>query len=240
MSFIVTGGHSPIAIAISRELSKRSKVFHLSRSTDSSLLRETQEYGNIILEEWDLGQTSDCLTKLKAKLDTEKIEGMVFAHRYREAEQDSLDQFIVEVQTPHSMIKFYSGYEANEGGSIVLITSPAAQYILPDQSFDYHASKAAITQLIRYAAINYVGAGNRFNGVSPGAFISKERSRGYYETHPERLNAIKEFVPLKRMGNVSEIASVVSFLCSEDSSYVNGEIINIDGGYTNMEPSFLL
>lgn len=240
MAYIVTGGHSPIALAISRELSQRSRVFHLTRNIDSMLLNETQESRNIILEEWDLTNIADCITKLELKLKNEIIDGIVFAHRYKGIEQDFLNQFTVEVQTPHQMVKLYSSYSGKTGGSVVFLTSPAAYCVVPDQDFAYHASKAAIAQLVKFAAIKYIDNGHRFNGVSPGGFISKERSRKYYETHPDKLSAINEFLPLKRMGSVSEIASVVSFLCSENSSYINGEIIKVDGGYTNMEPSSFL
>ena len=240
MAYIVTGGHSPIALAISRDLSLHSRVFHLTRKVDSLLVDETRESKNIILEEWDLTNISECTTKLKSKMKSEIIDGIVFAHRYRGLEQDSLSQFIVEVQAPHQMVKLYSSHGEKTGGSVVFLTSPAAYCVVPDQDFAYHASKAAIAQLVKFAAIKYTAKGHRFNGVSTGAFISKERSRKYYESNPDKLSAINEFLPLKRMGGVSEVASVVSFLCSEKSSYINGEIIKVDGGYTNMEPSSLL
>lgn len=240
MAYIVTGGHSPIAIAISRELSLHSKVFHLTRKVDSLLLDEARENKNIILEEWDLVDSSECISKLKLKMKSETIDGIVFAHRYRGLEQDSLSQFIVEVQVPHQMVKLYCSDSEKSGGSVVFLTSPAAYCVVPDQDFAYHASKAAIAQLVKFAAIKYNEKGHRINGVSPGAFISKERSRMYYESNPDRLSAINAFIPLKRMGGVSEVASVVSFLCSENSSYINGEIIKVDGGYTNMESSSLL
>ena len=74
----------------------------------------------------------------------------------------------------------------------------------------------------------------RVNGINPGSFVYKERAADFYKQNPAVIEAVKQSVPLGRMANVEEIASVASFLLSESSSYINGEIINIDGGISNL------
>jgi len=240
MSYIVSGGHSPIAISISKKLSLKSKVFHLTRTIDKELIHQLQDRsGSIILEEWDLSKTEDCLFKLRNKLDEEPIDGIIFAHRYREESSDNLKQFIVEVETPFQLVKTYGSLNLPQV-NVVFITSPADKHILSDQPFAYHANKAAITQLIRYSAVNYRGRSYRFNGVSPGGFIRKERSELFYKLNPNLVNSINNFIPLGRLGETSEIASVVDFLLSDGASYINGEIITIDGGYSVMEAAYKL
>jgi NAD(P)-dependent dehydrogenase (short-subunit alcohol dehydrogenase family) len=240
MSFIVTGGHSPIAIAISKNLSKRSSVFHLTRKSDETLQSAFANHANIILEEWDLERTDDCLEKLKRLLILENIEGIIFAHRYRSERVEPITQYVIEVETPFQLLRHYCENYTGQNGSAVILTSPAGESVVPDQSFNYHASKAALSQLVKYAAIHFKEKGVRTNGISPGAFIEKERSRKFYEANIERLEEIKAFIPLRRLGTADEIANLVSYLCSENSSYINGVIIKIDGGYSNMEPSYTL
>jgi NAD(P)-dependent dehydrogenase (short-subunit alcohol dehydrogenase family) len=240
MSFIVTGGHSPIAIAISKSLSKRSSVFHLTRTCDETLRGAFANYANIISEEWDLEQTDECLEKLKRLLTLENIEGIIFAHRYRSESINPITQFVIEVETPFQLLRHYCANYTGQNGSAVILTSPAGESVLPDQSFNYHASKAALNQLVKYAAIHFKDKGVRTNGISPGAFIEKERSRKFYEANKERLEEIKGFIPLRRLGTADEIANLVSYLCSDNSSYINGAIIKIDGGYSNMEASYTL
>jgi len=240
MAYVVTGGHSPIAIAISKSLSSKTTVFHVSSKIDLELQATFAEHSEIVLEKWDLEQTTECLEKFKQLLSHENVEGVIFAHRYRSQMHDAIKQFVTEVETPHQLIKHYCENYSGQFGSVILFTSPAADSIIPDQDFSYHASKAALNQLVKFAAIKFSDRGVRTNGVCPGAFIEKERSRKVYSENPKRLEDIKEFIPLSRMGTLDEIADVVSYLCSPQSSYVNGVIINVDGGYSSMEPSFAL
>ena len=64
------------------------------------------------------------------------------------------------------------------------------------------------------------------NAVAPG-FIKTEMTESLPEEVKENIN---KSIPIKRMGNVRDVANVVKFLASEDSSYITGQVINIDGG----------
>lgn len=240
MPYIVFGGHSPVAIDISIRLSSTEKVTHITRQIDESLAAAVRDSQNVCLEEWDLADTSNCVNKLKIKLREGPVTGIIFAHRFRSTDNDSQIRNIVEVETPFKLIEIYCADKSNPTGSVVLVTSPAAISILPDQPFEYHASKASVSQLVRFAAAKYSNGGKRINGVSPGAFFIKERSKEYYSLNPDLKKEIENFIPLKRMGQISEISSVVEFLCSAGSTYINGTIINVDGGYSVIEPSTLI
>ena len=88
----------------------------------------------------------------------------------------------------------------------------------------YGMTKAAIINFTQYLASHYRGVNATFNCVSPGGI---ESNQGDFF---KRNYAAK--VPLGRMANVSEIANVISFLLSDKASYINGENIFVDGGYT--------
>jgi NAD(P)-dependent dehydrogenase (short-subunit alcohol dehydrogenase family) len=112
------------------------------------------------------------------------------------------------------------------GGAIVNIASYAATY--PSlQCSSYAASKAAVIALTRSAAKEYGPLGIRVNAVSPGMIDTPLLRSGRSD---EDLGAWSLDVPLRRIGETSEIAKVVRFLASDEASYITGVDIAVDGG----------
>ena len=110
-------------------------------------------------------------------------------------------------------------------GHIVSLASVAGLYGNPGQ-INYSASKAAIIGMTKTVA-KELGARNvTVNAVAPG-FIKTPMTDALTE---EQRNKMLELVAMKRYGNPEEVASVISFLCSEDASYVTGQTIEISGG----------
>jgi NAD(P)-dependent dehydrogenase (short-subunit alcohol dehydrogenase family) len=116
-----------------------------------------------------------------------------------------------------------------DGGSIVIVSSIASQFIVQEQGIGFHITKAASDQLVRYYAVKLGPQGIRVNGINPGRII-KDESKDYYQRN-ERLKKIYEAVsPLGRLGTAEEMANVIKFLCSPGASYVTGQCIVLDGG----------
>lgn len=110
-------------------------------------------------------------------------------------------------------------------GHIVSLASVAGLYGNPGQ-INYSASKAAIIGMTKTVA-KELGARNvTVNAVAPG-FIKTPMTDALTE---EQRNKMLELVAMKRYGNPEEVANVISFLCSEDASYVTGQTIEISGG----------
>lgn len=110
-------------------------------------------------------------------------------------------------------------------GSIVNLSSTAAEFASRGQ-VNYAASKGGINGLTRGLAKELAARGVRVNAVAPG-MIETDMSaavRGLAEKQ------IKSVIPLKRIGQAEEIASVVAFLASDDSSYLTGQVLRVDGG----------
>ena len=110
-------------------------------------------------------------------------------------------------------------------GRIVNLASVAGLYGNPGQ-MNYSASKGAIIAMTKTTAKEVGLRGITCNAVAPG-FIQTPMTDKLTE---EQRNAMLQMIAMKRYGQPEEIAGVVSFLCSEDSSYVTGQVIEISGG----------
>lgn len=114
-----------------------------------------------------------------------------------------------------------------EGGSIVNIGSIAAT--LAHTNVAYAAAKWAIRAISKSAAMEYADRGIRVNTIHPGYIKTDINANGdprFFETH-------LKLTPQGRAGTVDEIARVARFLLSDDSSYVTGVEIAVDGGFTS-------
>lgn len=108
-------------------------------------------------------------------------------------------------------------------GIIVNIASLAGQTGNPGQA-NYASSKAGLIALTKTVAMELGSRGIRVNAVAPG-FIETDMINDV-----KSLESFKSRIPLGRVGKASEVASVVSFLCSDDSSYITGHTISVNGG----------
>jgi NAD(P)-dependent dehydrogenase (short-subunit alcohol dehydrogenase family) len=126
--------------------------------------------------------------------------------------------------------------DSDNGGAIVMIASLAGRVGLPDYGA-YCASKFGVIGFTQQLALELAKTGIRVNCVSPGSHDTDmmdgtiARATEKYELPDGSFRQqLEDFIPMGRQGNVSELASVVSFMCSKDASYVTGQTINVDGG----------
>jgi NAD(P)-dependent dehydrogenase (short-subunit alcohol dehydrogenase family) len=119
--------------------------------------------------------------------------------------------------------------EAGRRGTIVNLVSTAGLQGHPRQSV-YNISKGAQANLTRCAAIEYGHEGIRVNGICP-TYAKTALTRDLYDDM-EFMQTFADSVPLKRWGEMSDVASLALYLASDESSYVHGALIRIDGGET--------
>ncbi len=124
-------------------------------------------------------------------------------------------------------VRRMSTKHGGNGGAIVNVSSGAARLGSPGEYVDYAASKGAIdTMTIGFA--QEVGAeGIRVNGVRPGFIYTDIHASG---GEPNRVDRVKEFLPLKRGGHPEEVARAILWLLSDEASYSTGAILDITGG----------
>jgi NAD(P)-dependent dehydrogenase (short-subunit alcohol dehydrogenase family) len=108
-------------------------------------------------------------------------------------------------------------------GSIVNVTSIAGGRVHPFAGAAYATSKAALAALTREMASDFGSLGIRVNAISPGEIKTSILSPG-----TDRI--VDTQIPMRRLGTTEEVAKAILFLCTEQSSYVNGAELHINGG----------
>jgi NAD(P)-dependent dehydrogenase (short-subunit alcohol dehydrogenase family) len=118
-------------------------------------------------------------------------------------------------------------------GAIVNISSVHGRRAWPDHAV-YEMTKAAVDALTRNVAVAYGPFGIRANAVAPGAILTPGLEQSFVDAPDPvaRRNSLELLAPLKRIGEPSEIAEVVSFLLSTRASYLSGQSIAVEGAWT--------
>jgi NAD(P)-dependent dehydrogenase (short-subunit alcohol dehydrogenase family) len=235
MSVLVFGGRSPIALALCKQLIENGRQVHLvTREVDAEIQAIATRLKISALHQCNLLETESAInlvTKIDQKVN--HLSGVAFLHRYREIKSNPIDQYVVEVLTPFKILESLAKVSRDRELAVVLTSSPAATKVVSDQDFQYHASKAAIEQLVRFSSVRFAESKLRTNGVNPGTYVYKERASDFYRENPEVLKMAEKLIPLGRIASVDEIAAVTMFLLGKQSSFINGAIITVDGGHSN-------
>ncbi|KAL6840449.1 hypothetical protein ACP4OV_030259 [Aristida adscensionis] len=122
------------------------------------------------------------------------------------------------------------------GSSSVVNVSSIAGFVAYPALSVYSASKGAMNQLTRSLAVEWAPDGVRVNCVAPGGVRTEIASSSGLKLEPEAAKKMMEAelarVPMRRIGEPEEIASLVAFLCMPAASYITGQVICADGGRT--------
>ena len=106
---------------------------------------------------------------------------------------------------------------------VILNTSSMVSIYGQPSGVGYPASKFAVNGLTKSLARELAPSNIRVNAVAPG-FIETDMTKDLPQ------DELKQLVPMKRFGKPEEVASLVGFLCSDEASYITGEVISINGG----------
>jgi NAD(P)-dependent dehydrogenase (short-subunit alcohol dehydrogenase family) len=203
--------------------------------------------GDCIAVQADVSQAIDCRAVVDAciqhygKLDVlHNNVGITASGGPVEYEEDAWDRMMaVNAKSMFLMAKYALPHmEARGAGSIINIGSINAIRAIPFPKAAYAASKGAVIALTREIAIQYAAKGIRCNAVLPGlirAPIVEQNNVGLYGGDLEGMWRKRDAMsPTGRQGDPSDIAYACLFLASDESRYVNGVVLPVDGGLVNM------
>jgi len=236
---LITGGNSGIGLATAKQFVDEGAYVFITGRREPELAAAVKEIGrNVTSVQGDVSNLGD-LERLFAQIKLEKGKlDVVFANAgvakyapFGEITEEFYDS-IFDVNVKGLLFTVQQALPLlRDGASIILNASIVASKGLPANSV-YSATKAAVRSFARTWTTDLKDRRIRVNAVSPGATDTPGLSNllASAEVGEERMKTIFNSVPLGRLGTPDEIAKAVVFLASDDSSYITGTELFVDGG----------
>jgi 3-oxoacyl-[acyl-carrier protein] reductase len=216
---LITGSSRGLGEAIKFRFSDESDLYELLTPTRSELNltdnNSIDHYFSVV------GKNFDIVINNAGINYPDLIEDITLSN-WQETLQVNLTSIfkIIQKVTPHMKEKNW--------GRILNMSSCFSKVTKPARSL-YSATKAGLDGLTRGCAVELGGNNILVNSICPG-YIATDLT--FQNNSPVQIEKICESIPLKRLGNPKEIAEIVYFLCSEKNTYITGQSIPIDGGFT--------
>ena len=194
------------AIAVAADISREDEVIKLFNTVDK-----------------ELGTLTDLVNNAGILEQQMRLETMDAARLNRIFAANVTGSFLCAREA----VKRMSTKNGGMGGAIVNVSSGASRLGSPGEYIDYAASKGAIDSMTIGLSKEVAGEGIRVNAVRPGFIYTDIHADG---GEPNRVDRVKEFVPMKRGGSAEEVAAAILWLLSDEASYTTGSFIDVTGG----------
>src|SRR5881296_2535742 len=240
---LITGGNAGIGRAAAIEFAKQGAKVVVSGRREKEgheVIAEIKALGGeAIFVKTDVSKASDVKAMIEQTLA--KFGRLDFAFNNAGVEQmltplpeqteEAYDQIMdINVKGVWLSLKHEIPAMLKTGGGAVVNTAPVAGLLGFATAPVYAASKHAVVGLTKAVALEYAKQNLRVNAVAPGAI--ETRMFHDFATSPEVKQMLESAHPMGRIGQPQEVASAVVWLCSAGASFVTGQIVPIDGGYT--------
>ena len=211
----------------------------LATDINISLLADLETHDRITTGQLDVldAHAIAALAAEQSALDIlANVAGYVHHGTITGCEEDDFDfSMNLNVRSMYRMIRaFLPVMVKSGGGSIINLASVCSSIKGLPNRFIYGTTKAAVIGLTKSVAADYVGQGVRCNAIGPGTVQSPSLDQRI-AAFPNPEQARKEFIarqPMGRLGTAEEVAALTVYLACDESAYVTGQIIAIDGGIT--------
>lgn len=235
---LVTGGSRGLGAAISKKLAKQGLGIIVNYRSNESAAKavadeiigeggiaellpfdvSSEDSVDIALEKWEESHPDDRITVLVNNAGIREDNLLIFmqTQQWHNVINTTLDGFFYVTR------RVLKGMLTKRFGRIINIASLSGLKGLPGQA-NYSAAKAALIGATKALAQEVAARKVTVNAVAPG-FIKSDMTKDLDE------DSLKKLVPLGRFGEADEVAALVAFLASKDSSYITGETISINGG----------
>ena len=238
---VITGGTTGIGYAAAEAMSREGakvvitgqdakRVAEAARTLDAvGVVVPSQDFAS-------LDQLVDAVGEVGGRVDILFANaGVTWAAPFEQITPDNLNgQMAINFAGPFFLVQKLAPH-LNDGASVVFTTSCLDQLGMPGMSV-YSASKAALRSLARSLSAELKDRGIRVNTIAPGPIETPIYSKlGMSEDDLAAMaEGIKAQVPIGRFGTADEIAKVAVFLASDASSFMLGEEVTVDGGWSNL------
>ncbi|MFP4050666.1 MAG: SDR family NAD(P)-dependent oxidoreductase [Thermoplasmata archaeon] len=238
---LITGSSRGIGRAIAKKFAKEgAKVginYHSSGEKARGVLDSVNKYSEGVLLKGDVSDKNDCkriVSDFVDEFDGLDIlvnnAGILKKKNLEEATVDTFDQTMgVNVRGPFLLSKFALPHLKNSDQGRIINMSSHWAFRASDQATSYVISKTALIGLTRALALELGLEGITVNAIAPGTIETDMIADRYSE---EEKRERSEEIPLRRLGKPDDIANTALFLASEKGSYINGEVIGVNGGLT--------
>ena len=243
---LVTGAGSGIgratALAFARE-GAQVVVAELNRAAGEATLAEIQALGReAIFVPVDISQreqveqmvaaTVDAFGQLDCAVNSAGIAGSVSLPTHEYPEDGWLQMIAVNLTGTWYCIKAQLAQMLKQGGGTIVNISSAAGLRGQPENVPYAASKHGIVGITRTAAIEYATKNIRINALCPTAIETPMLMEGRRKLayNPEAREKAINYQAMKRMGQPDEVADVALWLCSDESTFMTGHALPVDGG----------
>ncbi|MFB5190175.1 SDR family oxidoreductase [Alicyclobacillus fastidiosus] len=236
---IITGGDSGIGRAVAVAFAKEGADVVISYLNEHADALETQRVverygGRCVLVPGDIGERVQCLRIVKeAMVCFGRIDVLVNNAGVQFVADDLLD--IEDAQLEYTFrTNIFSQFMLTKAvlpqlrpGSSIINTASITAYRGEPQLIDYSSTKGAIVSFTRSLARSLATSGIRVNGVAPGPIWTPLIPASFT---PDRIAKFGDDTPMKRAGQPYELAPAYVFLACDDSSYMTGQMLHINGG----------
>jgi 3-oxoacyl-[acyl-carrier protein] reductase len=213
---LITGGARGIGAAIAKELSQRG--FEIIAPSRAELdLSKPVSLENFLKNppQVDVLINNAGINVLKSLPD---LDGATWAEMMQ-----------VNLSAPLRLIQAVAPHMQKQKWGRILNVSSIFSLVTKENRAAYSTTKNGLNALTRSAAVELGPHGILVNALCPG-YVDTELTRK--NNSPTEIEKIEETIPLRRMAKAEELARVAAFLCSEENSYLTGQMVVVDGGFT--------